>query len=87
MITQMDENSKTIQRVLILQYLEQYGSATVRDLVVKLNINSPTKRISELIKMGYPIEKAWVKRTNSKGQTKRYKRYRLKKENNDNGQI
>ena len=87
MIAQIEENSKTIQRVLILQYLEEYGSATVRDLVVKLNINSPTKRISELVKLGYPIEKIWVKRTNSKGQTKRYMRYRLKKGNKDVGQI
>ena len=80
MITQINENSKTVQRVLILQYLEEYESATVRDLVVKLNVNSPTKRISELVKLGYPIKKVWVKRTNSKGQTKRYMRYYLMKE-------
>ena len=84
MISQFEENSKTIQRHLILQYLEEYGSATVRDLVLKLNINSPTKRISELVKLGYPIEKNWVMRINSKGQTKRYMRYSLRKEN-DNG--
>lgn len=79
MITQIEENSKSTQRILIMQYLEEYGSATVRDLVLKLNVNSPTKRISELVKLGYPIEKKWVKRTNSKGQTKRYMRYFLVK--------
>lgn len=84
MIPQFEENSKTTQRLLILQYLEEYDSATVRDLVLKLNINSPTKRISELVKLGYPIEKIWVKRINSKGQTKRYMRYRMRKEN-ENG--
>ena len=83
MVTQFEEKSNTIQRAMILRYLEEYGSATVRELVIALNINSPTKRISELVKLGYPIGKKWVKRTNSEGQTKRYMRYSLRKENED----
>lgn len=83
MITQNEESIKTSQRLSIIQYLEQFGSATVRDLVLKLNINSPTKRISELIRLGYPIQKKWVKRTNSKGQVKRYMRYFLVKGESD----
>ena len=81
MITQNKENSKTTQEVLVLKYLEEFGSATVRDLVLVLNINSPTKRISNLVKMGYPIEKEWAQRINSNGQTKRYIKYSLAKEN------
>lgn len=32
----------------ILAYCEKHGSITVREAAVKLNINSPTKRISEM---------------------------------------
>lgn len=63
------------QREQIVDYLSINGYATVRDLVVKLNINSPTKRISELIRAGYPIEKSWVHRTNKKGENKRFIMY------------
>ena len=59
----------------IIDYLCSNRYATVRDLVVKLNINSPTKRVSELIKAGYPIKKSWVRRTNKNGQTKRFIMY------------
>ena len=37
---------KATQKHKILQYCAEHGSITVRDAVVKLNINSPTKRIS-----------------------------------------
>lgn len=83
-ISHMEAKSKIIQRDSILQYLEQHPEGiTVRDMVVKLNINSPTKRISELVSMGFPIEKSWAYRRNSIGEKKRYMRYRLRKENND----
>ena len=36
------------QRAKIIAYCREHGSITVRDAVVKLGINSPTKRISEL---------------------------------------
>ncbi len=78
----MEEKSKTNQRIAIVQYLNEHPEgATVRDLVVKLNINSPTKRISELIRSGVSIEKRWAHRMNSKGEKKRFMRYRLGKEN------
>lgn len=80
MITQAITKNKMIQRNQIVAYLEQHGSATVRDLVVDLNINSPTKRISELVQMGCPIEKEWVHVINRRGEKKRYMRYRLRKE-------
>ena len=59
----------------ICLYLQEHGSATVRDLVLDLNINSPTKRISELVKMGFPIEKKWEHRLNSYGENVHYMRY------------
>ena len=80
MITQAITKNKLIQRNQIVAYLEQHDTATVRDLVVDLNINSPTKRISELVHMGVPIEKDWVHVINRRGEKKRYMRYRLRKE-------
>lgn len=68
----MEEKSKLNQRDSIIHYLNTVGYATVRDLVVGLNINSPTKRISELIRLGYPIKKSWTTKTNKYGETKRY---------------
>lgn len=72
--------SKVKQRDQIVRYLETHDGATVRDLVVDMNINSPTKRISELVAMGCPIEKSWQHRINSRGETKRFIVYRLRKE-------
>lgn len=68
---------KIKQRDQIVAYLKTHSAATVRDLFA-LNINSPTKRISELVKMGYPIEKEMVTRQNSQGMTKRFMVYRWK---------
>ena len=39
---------KATQRLKILRYCAEHGSITVREASVKLDINSPTKRISEL---------------------------------------
>lgn len=65
----MDQKSK------IAEYLSENGSGTVRDFVLYLNINSPTKRISEMIRMGYPIEKEKVEKINSRGERKWFIRY------------
>ena len=79
-ITHGMQKSKMVQRDQILEYLNTHEGASVRDLMVKLNINSPTKRISELVAMGYPIRKYWVKNTNRHGETKRFIRYQIRKE-------
>ena len=63
------------QRMKILDYCAAYGSITNRDANVKLDINSPTKRISELVKAGYDVEKVVEKRVNSSGREVRYVRY------------
>ena len=77
----MDGKIKLIQRDQIIVFLKKHpDGATVRDMLITLNINSPTKRISELVEMGYPIEKAWKTRVNKNGEKKRYKVYRLRKE-------
>lgn len=63
------------QRMKILDYCAAHGSITNRDANVKLDINSPTKRISELVKAGYDVQKVRETRINSSGQTVRYVRY------------
>ena len=68
-LTHMDQKSK------IAEYLSENGSGTVRDFVIYLNINSPTKRVSEMIRMGYPIEKEKVEKINSRGERKWFIRY------------
>lgn len=46
----------TPQQKLIVDYLEQGRTLTVKVAIVTLNINSLTKRITELRRLGYDIE-------------------------------
>lgn len=71
---------KATQRGKILAYCAEHGSITCRDALVKLNMNSPRKRISELSRMGYDVRKEWETRTNDSGETVRYLRYYITKE-------
>lgn len=67
---------KATQKAKILSYCKQHGSITIREAFEKLNINSPSKRISELRRSGNYIVKAIEEsRTNKDGETKTYKRY------------
>lgn len=67
--------NKETQRVKILEYCAKYGSITNRDAVVYLDINSPTKRISELRKAGYDVQTIEEVRINAKGRKVKFKRY------------
>jgi predicted ArsR family transcriptional regulator len=67
------------QRAKILAFCKEHGSITVRDAATKLDINSPTKRISEMRLSGeYDVQSIDESRINSSGETKRYKRYFIK---------
>lgn len=66
---------KATQQAKILAYCNEHGSITVRDAFNKLDINSPTKRISELRKAGYDVKTVEESRVKNSGQTVRYKRY------------
>ena len=72
----MNEKSKTNQRSLILELMHIRGSVTVRDIFTELNINSPTKRLSELRKMGV-IREDWDFKLHEDGRKVRFKRYML----------
>lgn len=63
----------------ILAYCFLHGSITVRDAAVKLDINSPTKVISNMRKSPkYDVQDIFETSVNSSGETKRYKRYYIK---------
>lgn len=73
-ISQMD--TKSNQRNKIIQYIRENGSATVRELFIYLNINSPTKRLSELRKLGL-IRDEEERKLRQDGTVVRFKRYYL----------
>jgi hypothetical protein len=67
--------SKAIQIAKILNYCNKYGSITVRD-AYKLDINSPTKVISNMRLSGlYKVTDVEESRVNSNNEKVRYKRY------------
>lgn len=66
------------QGKMVLDYLEANPGATIRDLFINLEINSPAKRISELRKLGLIITEK-DERINKRGQKKRFCRYYLRK--------
>lgn len=62
----------------VLAYCKQHGSITVRD-AYKLDINSPTKVISNMRKSpNYDVQQMEETRANNSGETKRYMRYYIK---------
>ena len=62
----------------VLAYCAAHGSITVRD-AYKLDINSPTKVISNMRKSPqYDVTDIDETRVNKNGETKRYKRYYIK---------
>ena len=71
---------KATQKGKILAYCREHGSITVRDAFNKLNINSPTKRISELRRAGYDVQTFDETRANGSGETVRYTRYYIRGE-------
>lgn len=67
---------KATQRGKILAYCAEHGSITIREAFEKLDINSPSKRISEMRNApGYIVDQIEETRVNRSGETKRYNRY------------
>ena len=64
------------QKAKILAYCKEHGSITVRDMCTKLEINSPTKRISEMRHSGlYDVQSIEEVKVKDSGETVRYNRY------------
>ena len=68
---------KDSQHLKIWRYIESHKNGiTPMDAFVDLNITKLATRISEMIRMGYPIDKVPESRINAAGETVRYMRYR-----------
>lgn len=64
------------QQGKILSYCAEHGSITIREAFTKLNINSPSKRISEMRNSGlYSVDSIDESKTDADGNTTRWKRY------------
>lgn len=63
------------QKQMILDYIKNNGSITVRDAVIDLGINALPTRIAELKKNGYPIAVKHERGKNRYGKTTQYIRY------------
>lgn len=61
-------------RIKVLEYMREHGSITVREAEEHLKINSPTKTISRMRKIGYPIKDRWEQNPKT---GKKYKTYYL----------
>lgn len=60
----------------ILKYIDDFGFITTYQAVVDLGIASPTKRISDLRKMGVDISSETVLTKNRYGEATHYFKYR-----------
>ena len=67
---------KATQRAKILNYCGEHGSITIREAFVRLGINSPSKRISEMRLSGsYDVQAEVETKIKDSGDIVRYKRY------------
>lgn len=71
--------NKDTQCKKILKYIEKNGSITVRQAFTELNINSPTRRFTDLERKGYALKRTRVDTVNSAGESSHYNVYSLDK--------
>lgn len=70
---------KSTQRAKILNYCAEHGSITIREAFEELEINSPSKRISEMrLSVKYDVQAVREERIKPDGEVVRYKRYFIK---------
>jgi hypothetical protein len=69
--------SKATQAEKILDYIDQFGSITQYEALQDLGVMRLASRISDLKKLGYPIESEIQPVKNRFGETCHIKRYRL----------
>lgn len=74
----VDHNPTQNQR--ILDYLDRYGSITQKDAYNDISVFRLASRVSDLRRLGYPIESEFEIVTNKYGEKCRIKRYRMAKE-------
>jgi len=64
----------------MIAFADEHGSITNFDAVYKLGILSPARRICDMKKLGYIVEKSWEDIIDSNGAKKRIVRYKITKE-------
>ena len=69
--------SKATQAERILDYIDQFGSITQYEALQDLGVMRLASRISDLKKLGFPIESEMQTVQNRFGETCYIKRYRL----------
>ena len=72
--------AKDGQQKRILKYLSNHKFITRLDAYDNLGITELPKRISELRRLGYPIEDEWMEVLDRYGEKKRVKAYSLEEE-------
>lgn len=65
------------QEERLIEYLKKKERATVRDIMLDVGINSPTKAVSLAIRSGWDIRKEYKTGRNRFGDQTRYMVYRL----------
>ena len=68
---------KPKQNDKVLDYMRRFGSITALDALADLGVMRLASRISDLKKMGFPIEKKMIERPNRFGETVRIAEYSL----------
>ena len=76
----MSENSNPIQRQRVLNYMHHYGSITQYEAIEELGILRLASRISEIKKLGYPVQSKRVTVINKYGEKCRVAQYSLEEE-------
>lgn len=61
----------------VLAYMEQHGSITQLEALSEISVMRLASRISDLRKLGFPIESQMVTACNRYGEKCKVKRYRL----------
>ena len=64
------------QQERILKYMDDFGSITPMEAFMDLGITKLSTRISEMIKLGFRIEKSMEFTSNRYGQPVRFMRYK-----------
>lgn len=70
--------SKTTQKELILDYINEFGSITPLEAIRDLGVYRLASRISDLKKLGYPIATKLESVPNRRGKKSNIARYSLK---------
>ena len=73
----MGNENKYTQIERIWEYLKDHPEGlTTLEAAYKLHITKLNTRISEMLKMNYPISKTWETHKNAYGMKERYMRYK-----------